>query len=183
MEAFGRKLRCPIIGPAVGKILYLMTVLKGARRVFEMGSGFGYSAYWFALAMPFDGEVVLTDYSANMLRLAVEFFKKAKIEHKIIVEKGDALEIIDRYQEQFDIIFTDIDKKYYPEAFGKALPKLKTGGLLIADNVLRGGQVVFDIKSPDVLGIKEFTRLIYESSELITTIIPVRDGLSISLKR
>jgi predicted O-methyltransferase YrrM len=182
MEREGEKRRFPIVGPQVGRLLYQMARILGARRIFEMGSGFGYSAYWFLKGMPAGGQVVLTDDSKENLEQARHFLKKAGFLGQVILEEGDALQVIDRYPGPFDIIFNDIDKEQYPEAFKKALPRLRSGGLLISDNVLWFGRILTDSQDPDVEGIRTYNRLVSESQDVFSAIIPIRDGLSISIK-
>jgi predicted O-methyltransferase YrrM len=182
MEREGKKRQFPIVGPQVGRVLFQMARLLGATRVFEMGSGFGYSAYWFLKGMPADGQVVLTDGSKENLERARSYFKKAGLLSRVIMEKGNALEVIDRYPGPFDIIFNDIDKEQYPQAFQKAIPRLRSGGLLISDNVLWFGRILTDSRDPDVQGIREYNRLIAKTKEVFTSIIPIRDGVSISIK-
>ncbi len=182
MERLAAPRNFPIIGPLVGRLIYQIALLVKAKRIFEMGSGFGYSAYWFALALGQDGEITCTDGSNENARLAKEFFQKGGIQTRVRFEVGDAIEIIGRTEGEFDIIFNDIDKELYPMAFRKALPKLRKGGLLIADNVLWGGAVTTSDTSPRTQGIRDYTKLLYESNGLLTTIIPLRDGVSITLK-
>lgn len=183
MEAFGKKLNFPLVGPLVGRVLFQLASTSSAKRIFEMGSGYGYSAYWFAQALPGDGEVILTEGSQDLADQARLFLKRGNVEKKSRIEVGNALDIIERYDPPFDIIFIDIDKEDYPNAFEKAFPKLREGGLLIADNVLWSGRVVTGDTSPATEGIREFTRLIYQTQELFTTILPLRDGVSVSLKK
>ena len=182
MEREGEKRRFPIVGPQVGRLLSQMARILGARRIFEMGSGFGYSAYWFLKGMPTGGQVILTDDSKENLERARDYLKRAKLLDRVILEAGDALEVISRYPGPFDIIFNDIDKEQYPQAFEKALPRLRPGGLLISDNVLWFGRILTDSREPDVQGIREYNRLIAETKEMFTAIIPLRDGVSISIK-
>ena len=112
----------------------------------------------------------------------MEFFKRAHLDERIEGVVGDALEIIDRYPGPFDIIFNDIDKEDYPKAFKKAIPKLKKGGLFISDNALWFGSVVARGDRPDVVGVQEFNRLSFKGEDLYTTILPLRDGVAVSLK-
>jgi len=181
MEQFGESRNFPLVGPLVGRFLNQLATLVGATSIFEMGSGYGYSAYWFAKALS-EGQVVLTEGSPELAQKAKAFLKRAGMEKKTKIEVGDALEIIDRYQGPFDLIFIDIDKEDYPKAFHKALPKLKQGGALVADNVLWFGRVISGDQDETTKGIREFTRLIYQTPGLRTTIVPLRDGVSISLK-
>jgi predicted O-methyltransferase YrrM len=183
MQELGEAEDFPIVGPVVGRLLFQLTLMTGSKRVFEMGSGFGYSAYWFAKAVGEGGQVVYTDLSGDNVSKAREFFRRGGIIDRIRIEIGDALDILDREVGMFDIILNDIDKESYPRVHDLALRRLKPGGLLITDNMLWSGKVVSD-GSPDMStrGIKELTRLLYESHQFYTTIVPIRDGVSISVK-
>ena len=182
MEELASKKGYPIIGPLVGRLLYIVTKAIGARHILEMGSGFGYSAYWFAKAVGKDGRVVCTEDKPENEPLAKSFFKRGRIAERIEFHVGDALKLIDKIEGEFDVIFLDIHKDKYPKALKKALPRLRKGGLLVADNSLWKGKI-FD-KRPDeeTAGILTFNRMLYTSRDLFTSIVPLRDGVSISLK-
>ncbi len=182
MEEFAAAREFPIIGPLVGRLLYIFARSMQAKRILEMGSGFGYSAYWFAKAIGKDGLVICTDGSVENESRAQEYFKRGRIADRVEFHVGDALTIVDTLKGEFDIIFIDIDKHQYPKALKKAVPRLRTGGLLIADNVLWSGRILD--KKPDAAtaGIITFNRMIYASKELLTSIVPLRDGVSISVK-
>jgi predicted O-methyltransferase YrrM len=182
MEKRASERRFPIVGPAVGRLLAQLVRLIKARRVFEFGSGFGYSAYWFAKGMDGSGQVVFTDNDPENGRRALEYFRRAGMEASLQIETGDALEIIDRQPGLFDVVFIDCDKERYPEAFAKSLPRLRPGGLLIADNVFWGGSVLRPSGEPSVLGIQKFNHLTTTTPGLLTSILPLRDGVSVSLK-
>jgi caffeoyl-CoA O-methyltransferase len=182
MERLAGRKDFPIVGNQVGRVLRLMARLTDAGRIFEFGSGFGYSAYWFALGMKAGGEIVLTDDEPENARMAREFLARGNLPVTPRVQVGDAIEWIDREEGNFDILFIDCEKARYPLAFEKALPRLRTGGLLIADNVLWSGRVVRASEDPSTEGIQRFSRLIASDARLITTILPLRDGVSISLK-
>ncbi len=182
MEELGKKREFPIVGPLVGRLLHQLALAIGAERIFEMGSGFGYSTYWFAKAAHDGATVFFTDFSSDNAQLALNFFKRAEIDNRIRIQVGDSLSILDKTPGHFDIIFNDIDKERYPLVVEKAYNKLRKGGLLITDNLLWFGRVLSDDDSPSTKGVKEFTRLLLSESGFITTIIPIRDGISISLK-
>ena len=183
MEKLAKDRNFPIIGPQVGRILYQYTKLIGAKRVFEMGSGFGYSAYWFALALPEDGKVICTEAASNNIDLAEDYLKTAGLLHKVEFKKGDAIKMLSQTAGPFDIILNDVDKNDYPRALETALPKLRVGGLLITDNSLWHGRIVNN-PQPDVYtqGVLEYNQLAMSAENLWTTILPVRDGLAVSLK-
>jgi predicted O-methyltransferase YrrM len=172
----------PIVGPLVGRMLCLLAWSIGARRILELGSGFGYSAYWFARALPEDGELILTEASAQNLAQAKKFFRQGGVRCRVRFELGDAFEILDRLPGEFDIIFNDVDKEQYPAAFHKAVPRLRRGGYFLSDNMLWGGRVVDDVTDATTRGVVELTKLLFQAPNLYTTILPIRDGVSVSLK-
>src|SRR5262249_8382323 len=183
MERLADRRRFPIVGPLVGRLLYLLARSIGAREVFECGSGFGYSAYWFARALPPDGRVVLTEGSAENCASARGFLSRAGLMAKAAIEKGDALEILPRHAGPFDIIFCDIDKRDYPRVHPLVKPRLRPGGMFVCDNMLWSGRVAADEQQDDdTRGVRELTRLLYEDEELFTTLLPLRDGVSVSLR-
>ncbi|MFQ5607450.1 MAG: O-methyltransferase, partial [Candidatus Zixiibacteriota bacterium] len=141
MEALARRKDFPIIGPQVGRLLYQYARLIRARRVFELGSGFGYSAFWFSLALGARGEIHLTDSDEENLIRAGKFLRQGKLKSRYRFHLGDALESLEGVSGKFDIILNDIDKVDYPEVIEQALARLKRGGLLITDNVIWSGKV------------------------------------------
>jgi caffeoyl-CoA O-methyltransferase len=183
MEQLAEREEFPIVGPLVGRLLALMARVTKARRVFEFGSGFGYSAYWFLQGMDGQGSVVLTDDEEENATRARDYFKRAGLLDRAGINVGDAFDIIDRQPGPFDIILVDCEKARYPLAFEKTMPKLRPGGLLIGDNVLWSGRVLNRSEEPSTIGIQQFTRLITTDTRLTTTILPLRDGVSISMKR
>ncbi|MBI1807184.1 MAG: O-methyltransferase [Ignavibacteria bacterium] len=182
MEEYALARNFPIIGPLVGRLLYLLTKTTQAHRILELGSGFGYSAYWFAKALDKNGYVICTESDGDNAEHAQTYFHRAKIAPKIRYLVGDALKLIDEVDGQFDIIFNDVDKHQYPKAFRKAVPRLSKGGLLISDNVLWSGKILNHKPDADTAGILTYNRLIYSSKDLFSTIIPLRDGVSVSIK-
>ena len=182
MERLADERQFPAVGPLVGRLLAQLARMTGARRVLELGSGFGYSAYWWLQCMDAEGRVILTDGSRAYAKEAQQFFKQAGLDKRIQFEVGDALKTLDQLEGPFDIIFMDIDKTQYPDAFRQALPKLKVGGLFVADNVLWFGSVANKRdKSPETEAIRAFTKLAYGPG-LNTTVIPLRDGVSVTVK-
>jgi caffeoyl-CoA O-methyltransferase len=183
MERYAEKHRVPIIGPACGRLLYLMTLVSGAKRIFEMGSAIGYSTIWFAQAAGADAEVFYTDGDPENAALARENFEHAGVQDRIRVLTGNALDLIDTVQGEFDIVLIDIDKHDYPAAFKKAVPRLRSGGLLITDNVLWSGLVIKPPKDASTRGIQQFNKLTYASDDLFPVIVPLRDGVAICRKK
>lgn len=183
MEDQAAKRNIPIVGPAVGRVLHQLALISGARNIFEMGSAIGYSTIWWARAIGDDGRVIYTDGDRKNADEARGYFERAKVANRISIKVGDAIEFLSEQTQQFDIIFCDLDKEDYPRALRMALPRLRKGGLLVADNVLWSGKVAE--KNPSEASTKsilEFNRLLYHSKELFTTILPMRDGLAVATK-
>jgi caffeoyl-CoA O-methyltransferase len=182
METHAIEAGFPHIGPLVGPFLQMLARAIGAKRIFEMGSGFGFSAVHFARAIPVDGRIVCTDGDADNARVAREYFAKAGVESQIEFRVGDAVSILAEYPGPFDIILMDIDKEGYPDGFRAAWPKVRPGGLFIADNMLWHGEVMIDSTKPTTLAIRELTRLLYAMPDALTTIVPLRDGVAVAMK-
>ncbi len=182
MEAQAAKMEFPIIGPLVGKFLYQITEISGAAKIFEMGSGFGYSALWFAKALPENGIIICTDKSDDNYKMARGYFNKAGVDMQIRYEVGESLEILRNQYGKFDIILNDIDKEQYPEVIELAEERLVKGGVLITDNVLWFGRVISEDTSISTAGVKKFNKHMFTNNNFITTIMPIRDGISISLR-
>ena len=182
MERLGRERNFPIVGPQVGHVLFILTKLLKAQRIFEMGSGFGYSAYWFAKALPAKGKVYQTEGSSENSKLSQEFFKRGGLQKKSEFLVGDGVKLIRETGGEFDIIFIDIDKENYPAAYREAKYHLAKGGLLLADNLLWFGKVLEKNQDPETLGIKEFTRLLFHDPDYFATILPIRDGVGVGYR-
>ena len=182
MEKLGRSRDFPIVGPQVGRVLYILAKLTGAKRVFEMGSGFGYSAYWFAKAMPAGGRVYQTEGAEGNSKLAQDFFRKGRLSKKTEFLVGDALQLIDQVKGLLDIVFIDMDKENYPAAFKKAKKRIRKGGLILADNTLWFGKVLEGPRDPETRGILEFTRLLFNDPDFFATILPIRDGVAVGYR-
>ena len=183
MEAEAAKHNVPIVGPAVARILYQLAIISGAKKVFEMGSAIGYSTIWWARAVGDGGHVVYTDGDRKNADKARRYFERAGVTQRIKVRVGDAFEFLSEEKEHYDIIFNDVDKIDYPRAFRLALPRLKSGGLFITDNVLWSGKVAKPNPDATTKAILELNKLIYESKDLFTTILPIRDGVAVCVKR
>jgi len=172
----------PIVGPLVGRMLALLAQSIAAKRILELGSGYGYSAYWFARSLPPGGELILTEKDPTNSARAQEYFRKGGVRCRLQFLVGDAFDALDRLPGQFDIILNDVDKTEYPTAFHKAVPRIRKGGLFISDNMLWGGRVAADTEHPTTQGVLELTRLLFQAPSLYTTLLPIRDGVSVSLK-
>jgi caffeoyl-CoA O-methyltransferase len=184
MEALAIERRIPIVGPAVARILYQLATMVQAKTVFELGSAIGYSTIWWARAVGENGRVVYTDSDRNNSEQARRYFERAGVRKQVAIRTGDALELLSEEKQEFDIIFNDVDKDDYPRVFKLALPRLRKGGLFVTDNVLWSGKVTQESPSEATTkAIKEFNRLLYGSPDLFTTILPIRDGVAVAVKK
>lgn len=186
MEAHAREHDFPIIGPAAGQLCYQTTRMLGARKVFELGSGYGYSTAWFARGVQENGGGVVHHvvWDEELSRRARSHLNELGFEGVVEYQVSEAVEALRRSEGGFDIIFNDIDKEAYPEALTVIEEKLRPGGVLIIDNMLWHGRV-FDPgdSSAATEGVREFTRRITTSPEWISSLVPIRDGLIIAYRR
>jgi len=183
MEADASKNDVAIVGPAVALVLYQLAIISGAKKIFEMGSAIGYSTIWWARAVGEGGRVVYTDGDRKRADQARRYFERAGVSERITVRVGDALEILSEEKTPYDIIFNDVDKTDYPRVFRLALPRVKSGGLFITDNVLWSGKLRQPNPDAQAKAILEFNKLICESKDLFTTILPIRDGVAVCVKK
>ncbi len=183
MERYAEKIHFPIVGPIAGNVLGFFAKLIHAKRIFELGSGFGYSALWFALFTDENAKITCTDLSNNNHDLAMTYFKKAGISHKIEFQVQDALEALEQVTIPQDIIFNDIEKKDYPKVFNLALDRLRIGGLLITDNTLWHGKVLSsDNKDESTLGVIRYNEIAFSHPRVHSVLLPIRDGITVSVK-
>ncbi len=184
IETEALKRDIPIVGPAVGRFLHQLALIVNAKTVFELGSAVGYSTIWWARAVGEGGRVIYTDGDRKKADEARGYFERAGVANRIAIKVGDALELLSEQKQEFDIIFCDIDKEDYPRAFKLAVPRLRKGGLLVADNVLWSGKVAQENPAEaSTKGILEFNRLLYSSPDLFPVILPIRDGVAVAFKR
>ena len=182
MEQYAEEEDFPIVGPLVGRFLYQMAVMTKARTVMELGSGFGYSAYWFSLAMGSRGKIVMTDSDRKNKKRAMDFFKHAGLDTTFDFRVGDALRVLRKQEGPFDIVLNDIDKKDYPGTIDLVAPKIRKGGLFITDNVIWKGKVVDKKADETTSAVMEFNRRLYRDPRFFTTILPIRDGIALALR-
>jgi predicted O-methyltransferase YrrM len=186
MERTASEDQFPIIGPVAGFVCYQIARMIGARQIFEMGSGFGYSTAWFARAVAENGggQVHHVVWDENLSQRARGHLGRLGFGSLVEYHVGEAVETLRQAQGPFDLIFNDIDKQGYPASLEVITDKLRPGGVLIVDNLLWSGRI-FDQadQSPATAGVRELTRRVMSDPGWIASLWPVRDGLLLALKR
>lgn len=186
MEKYAAKTDFPIIGPAAGYVCYQTTRLIGAKSVFEMGSGYGYSTAWFPRAVKENGGGVVHHvvWDEKLSKMATGHLSRLGYDGMIQFHVAEAVGTLRQMPGPFDIIFNDIEKQDYPASLPIIKEKLRRGGLLIIDNTLWSGRI-FDEKdhSAATEGVRGFTRLITKDPDWIVSLAPVRDGLILAFKK
>ena len=186
MERAAEATKFPIIGPASGHLCYLIARMIGARRVFELGSGFGYSTAWFARAVRENGggEVHHVVWDDDLSRRARAHLEQLGYTDLVRYHVAEAVATLRATDGPFDIIFNDIDKRDYPASIDAILPKLRRGGVLIIDNLLWSGRILDPAdQTPDTEGVRAVTRRIMESDDWIASIVPIRDGVLVAYRK
>ena len=184
MEQWGREHRFPIVGPASGNMCYLVARLIGARRVFELGSGYGYSTAWFCRAVQDNGGGVVHHvvWDEDLSARARGHLNALGYGDLVRYHVGEAVQALRGEADgSYDLIFNDIDKDGYPAALPVIAAKLRPGGVLIIDNMLLRGRI-YDPQASgaDLDGVREFTRMITTDDAWVTTLVPIRDGLIVA---
>jgi caffeoyl-CoA O-methyltransferase len=186
MEQYAREHNFPIIGPAAGHFCYQVARMVAARRIFELGSGYGYSTAWFAKAVQENGggqvhHVVWDEALSQRARRHLAALGYGDIVRYTV---GEAVEALSQSEGPFDLIFNDIDKEAYPASLPIIAAKLRPGGVLIIDNMLWSGRI-FDQndQSAATQGVRNFTRQITTDPDWISSLIPIRDGLIVAIKK
>jgi len=188
MEAEAERSGFPIINRLVGVTVELLARSVGAGRVFELGSGYGYSAYWFCRAVGPLGEVHCTDGDPENEKKALDYLGRAGLVEPIRWHVGEAVATLESTDGEFDVIYDDIDKVGYPDAWRAARERISVGGLYLCDNVLWSGRVTGEELPEDerqdwsTQAILEHNRLIAEDERYVSAIIPTRDGVMAALR-
>ena len=186
MEKYAEKNKFPILGPASGYYCYQLARMIQAKSVFEMGSGYGYSTAWFAKAVKENGGGVVhhTVWDEKLSRMAINHLTKLGFEGFIQYHMAEAVETLRQTAGPFDIIFNDIDKEAYPDSLSVIKAKLRSGGLLIIDNMIWHGQILDpNDHEKSTEAIRRFTRDITTDADWIVSLAPVRDGMIVAYKK
>ncbi len=180
MEAYAREHEFPIIGPAAGHFCYLIARAVAARRVFELGSGYGYSTAWFARAVKENGggEVHHVVWDEELSARARRHLDALGLGDVVRYTVGEAVQALRRASGPFDLVFNDIDKAGYPGSLDVIADRLRSGGILITDNMLWNGRIFDEADASDATrGVRELTRRITADPAWSASIVPIRDGL------
>ena len=177
----------PIISPEVAQLIKLLSEISGAKKLLEIGSAIGYSAILFA-GFSDDMKITTIEMDEERAKEAEENIIRAKMDKKITLLRGNALQVMDQIAESFDIVFVDAAKGQYNNFLPKCLKLLKKGGLLISDNILYRGTVAQTGFIPRkhrtiIVNMKEYLKTLSEDENLTTSIIPIGDGVAVSLKK
>lgn len=187
IEQEGMEERIPIADPQTAELLFLLARMNRSNRVLEIGTATGYSTIWLARAVAPHGRVTTIEINHFRHRRAREYFQRAGLESNITTYLGDALKILPQLTDEFDFIFMDAAKGQYIAFFEHAYKLLAPGGILVADNVLFKGMVAPGAKYPRrkrtlVVRLRKFLRMISNHPNMVTSILPVGDGVALCLK-
>ncbi|PSQ25959.1 methyltransferase [Halobacteriales archaeon QS_9_68_17] len=184
----------PTVGHEVGATLRMAARMVDAERVFEFGSGYGYSAYWFAEALPEDGEIVLTEHDEDELAMAREYMDRGGFDGLARYEAGDALDAIERYEGPFDVVLIDHQKHRYREGFDAVREKVSPGGVVVADNAMKAGVIrtekllaILEGEDPDDVnehtrGIADYLLTVRDDPDFETVVLPLGEGIAVSYR-
>lgn len=188
VEAIGREGRAeglPLVDPASARLLRTLAIACGARRVLEIGTAIGYSALWLAEALPPDGRLISLELDAGRAARARANVERAGAADRISVIVGDASRYLHKVAGPFDLVFQDGAKALYEPLLDRLVALLRPGGLLVSDNVLWSGRVLDDAGEPpdaDTAALRAYNRRLADDPRLLTTFVPIGDGLAISVK-
>ena len=186
MEEYAAAHGVPIADREVARFLEITARATNANRVLEIGMAIGYSVVHLLSGMSEDGLVVTIDPSEEMISRASDYLARAGMSSRVRIERGRALEVIPRLNETFDLVFLDALKEEYSQYLELALPLLRIGGVVLADNLLWGGQVAGEVRSPDQVAstqaLREFNQIFARHKQLRSVVLPVGDGLGYAVK-
>jgi caffeoyl-CoA O-methyltransferase len=186
MEQYGAQHRVPSADREVARFVEITARGIKARRALEIGMAIGYTTIHLARAVGAEGLVETIDPSDAMIKAAEGYLSRAGVRQRVRIERGEALEVMPRLSETFDLVFIDAVKEEYSDYLDLALPMLRTGGVVIVDNLLWGGQVAGEIRSPDqessTNALREFNQRFVNHPQLLAEVLSVGDGLGYGVK-
>jgi|SRR5215213_1137737 len=183
MEAYAAEHRVPIADREVARFLEITAGVTGARKALEIGMAIGYSVIHLARGMGQQGVVTTIEPSNEMIEAASGFLKRANLFERVRIERGKALEVMPSLTETFDLLFIDAVKEEYVEYLELGLKRLRTGGVVIVDNLLWGGKVAQqDNGDSSTVALREFNQQFVNHPQLLAQVLPVGDGLGYAVK-
>jgi caffeoyl-CoA O-methyltransferase len=169
-------------GHLQGRLLSMFSHMIQPGRILEIGTYTGYSAICLAEGLKENGLLHTIDINEELEQMAKKYFEKAGLQNKIIIHIGNALEIIPALDEVFDLVFIDADKENYSAYYDLVFDKVRTGGFILADNVLWSGKVLEKKKDKDTAAIHAYNQKILHDNRVENVLLPVRDGIMIARK-
>ncbi len=182
VEEQGEREHWPIVGAAEGSFLHILAKSIGARRILELGTAIGYSGTWLARALPGDGQLITVEGDPDTAKIAGANLASTGVDRRVTLLVGLAQDVLEDLEGPFDLIFNDINKDGYPAVLEPCIRRLRVGGLLVTDNVLWKGEVARKSRSTETEAIREYNRRLAADPRMLTSIVPLRDGVSVALK-
>jgi predicted O-methyltransferase YrrM len=182
MEAYAAEHRVPIADREVATFLEITARATGARKALEIGMAIGYSVVHLARGMSEQGLVVTIEPNEEMIRAASGYLERAGLLKGVRIEKGKALEVMPNLTDTFDLLFIDAVKEEYAQYLDLGLPRLRTGGVVLVDNLLWGGKVAGNDTESSTVALREFNRYFINHPQLRAEVLPVGDGLGYDVK-
>jgi predicted O-methyltransferase YrrM len=182
MEAYAAEHRVPIADREVSRFIEITARITGARKALEIGMAIGYSVVHLARGMGEQGRVVTIDPSDEMINAANGYLKRAGLLDRVVIKRGKALEVMPSLDETFDLLFIDAVKEEYSRYLDLGLPRLRTGGVVIVDNLLWGGKVASGDTESSTVALREFNSYFMNHPQLLAEVLPVGDGLGYAVK-
>ncbi len=182
MEAYAAEHRVPIADREVARFIEITARITGARKALEIGMAIGYSVVHLARGMGKHGRIVTIDPSDEMINAATGYLKRAGVLDRVEIKRGKALEVMPGIEETFDLLFIDALKEEYSRYLDLGLPRLRSGGVVIVDNLLWGGRVATGDTESSTVALREFNRYFMSHPQLLAQVLPVGDGLGYAVK-
>ena len=182
MEAYAAEHKVPIADREVARFLEITARASGARKVLEIGMAIGYSVVHLAHGVGAHGRIVTIEPNEEMIRAASGYLMRAGVLDRVEIERGKALEVMPTLEETFDLLFIDAVKEEYSRYLDLGLPRLRTGGVVIVDNLLWGGRVATGDTESSTVALREFNRYFLNHPQLLAEVLPVGDGLGYAVK-
>ena len=172
-------------GHLQGRVLAMLSKMIQPKRILEIGTYTGYSAICLAEGLSIGGKLHTIDINEELADMVCKYFKKAKVDEKIIFHVGSAMNIIPNLNETFDLVFIDADKENYSNYYDLVFEKVRKGGFIIADNVLWSGKVLDDLKvmDDDTKALYDYSQKVHADNRVEHILLPIRDGLMIARKK